>query len=137
MMERQLDETLRSAQERKQGGRPIIDHRSVSNWLADMKVRHESARLLTYTTALHVLRGELATTSAALSKLVASENALASSLDATFNYGAVGYLSEFQIERNLRDAVGGLIYSGTSDIQRNIIVSVLRSDDRRRRTNKP
>lgn len=133
MMERQLDETLRYAQERQQGGRSIIEHQSVSSRLADMKVRHESARLLTYKTALQVLRGEPATLSAALSKLVASENALASSLDATFNHGAVGYLSEFQIERNLRDAVGGLIYSGTSDIQRNIIVSVLRSEDRRRR----
>lgn len=133
MMERQLDETLRYALERQQGGQPIIEHQSVSSRLADMKVRHESARLLTYKTALQVLRGEPATMSAALSKLVASENALASSLDATFNHGAVGYLSEFQIERNLRDAVGGLIYSGTSDIQRNIIVSVLRSDARRRR----
>lgn len=132
MMERQLDETLRYAQERQQGGRPIIEHQAVSSRLADMKVRHETARMLTYKTALQVLRGEPATMSAALSKLVASENSLASSLDATFNHGAVGYLSEFEIERNLRDAIGGVIYSGTSDIQRNIIVSVMRSDERRR-----
>jgi alkylation response protein AidB-like acyl-CoA dehydrogenase len=40
-------------------------------------------------------------------------------------HGAKGYVSEFEVERDLRDAIGGLVYSGTSDIQRNIIARLL------------
>jgi len=40
-------------------------------------------------------------------------------------HGAKGYLAEFEVERDLRDSLGGVIYSGTSDIQRNIIARIL------------
>ena len=61
----------------------------------------------------------------ALLKLHMSENFIASSLDSVRNHGGQGYLSENEVERNLRDAVGGVIYAGTSDIQRNIISKLL------------
>jgi alkylation response protein AidB-like acyl-CoA dehydrogenase len=125
MMQRQLEATIVYARERMQGGRPIGSYQAVSHRIADMKLRHETARLFMYTAALHVVRDRPATLAAALSKLVASESALASALDATMTHGAVGYLSEHEVERDLRDAVGGLIYSGTSDIQRNIIARLL------------
>lgn len=125
MMERQLDEAITYANERHQGGHPIGEYQAVSHRIADMKLRHESARLHMYATALAVLRDRPATMSAALSKLVASEHALQSSLAATMIHGATGYVTEYEIERNLRDAVGGLVYSGTSDIQRNIIAKLL------------
>jgi alkylation response protein AidB-like acyl-CoA dehydrogenase len=63
--------------------------------------------------------------SAALSKLVASETGIAATLASVAVHGAKGYVSEFEVERNLRDAVGGVVYSGTSDIQRNIIARLL------------
>ena len=125
MMERQLDATIEYVRTRRQGGRPLGEYQAVAHRVADMKVRHEAARLFMYKAAMQVGRGEAATMAAAMSKLVASESVLASALDATLNHGAVGYVSEFEVERDLRDAVGGLIYSGTSDIQRNIIARLL------------
>jgi alkylation response protein AidB-like acyl-CoA dehydrogenase len=58
---------------------------------------------------------------ASLAKLVAGEVGIESALDASMVQGARGYLTEFEIERNLRDAVGGLTYSGTPDVMRNVI----------------
>ena len=58
---------------------------------------------------------------AALLKLYLSEAFVESGLDAIRIHGGVGYLSETGVERDLRDAVGGVLYAGTSDIQRLII----------------
>ena len=58
---------------------------------------------------------------AAMLKLHLSESFVASSLDAIRNQGGNAYLVDYGIERDLRDAVGGILYAGTSDIQRNII----------------
>ena len=54
-------------------------------------------------------------------KLQLSEAFLQSSLDAVSIYGALGYMSESEVERDVRDAIAGRIYSGTNDIQKNII----------------
>jgi alkylation response protein AidB-like acyl-CoA dehydrogenase len=62
---------------------------------------------------------------AALAKLYVSEAFLESSLDAIRTFGGYGYMTEFEIERDFRDAVGGTLYGGTSDIQRNIITGLL------------
>ena len=62
---------------------------------------------------------------AALLKLHLGESFLESSIDAIRIHGGRGYLTEYEIERNLRDAVGGTIYAGTSDIQRNIVAGIL------------
>ena len=58
---------------------------------------------------------------AALANIYMAESFVESSLDAIYVHGGRGYLSEYEIERDLRDAVGGPVYGGTSDIQRNII----------------
>jgi alkylation response protein AidB-like acyl-CoA dehydrogenase len=62
---------------------------------------------------------------AALAKLHLSESFVESSLDAIRLHGAQGYVQELGIERDLRDGIGGIIYSGTSDIQRNIVARLL------------
>ena len=62
---------------------------------------------------------------AAMLKLHLSESFVASSLDAIRNRGGNGYLVDYGIERDLRDAVGGVLYAGTSDIQRNIIAKMV------------
>jgi alkylation response protein AidB-like acyl-CoA dehydrogenase len=124
-MARQLDESVKYARERQQFGQPIGKFQSVSNRIADMKLRLETARLLLYKSAWLKQRGEHAMLEAAMTKLHLAETFAANSLDAMRIFGARGYLNEYQIERDVRDALGGVIYSGTSDIQRNIIAGWL------------
>jgi L-prolyl-PCP dehydrogenase len=120
-LERQLEECIDRSRSWRRFGRPIGDFQSVSNRVSDMKVRLETARLLLYKAAWLKAQGKRASLESAMAKLYVSECLLASSLDAVRIFGAYGYTSELGVERNLRDAVGGTIYSGTSDIQRVII----------------
>ena len=120
-MERQLEECIRYARERTQFGQRIGKFQSVANRVADMKVRLETARLLLYKVAWLKQMGKPAVMEAALAKLYLSESFVQSSLDAIRTYGGYGYMTELEVERDLRDAVGGTLYSGTSDIQRMII----------------
>lgn len=124
-MEHQLEICVRYARERRQFGQPIGRFQSVSNRLADMKVRLETARLLLYKVAWVKQQGKSAVMEAALAKLYLSECFVQSSLDAIRIHGGYGYMTEFEVERDLRDAIGGTIYSGTSDIQRTIISRLL------------
>jgi alkylation response protein AidB-like acyl-CoA dehydrogenase len=124
-MEHQLETCVRYARERRQFGQPIGRFQSVSNRLADMKVRLETARMLLYKVAWVKQQGKSAVMEAALAKLYLSECFVQSSLDAIRIHGGYGYMTEFEVERDLRDAVGGTIYSGTSDIQRTIISRLL------------
>ena len=124
-MEKQLEETIAYAKSREQYGQAIGKFQSVSNRIAEMKLRLETARLLLYKVAWLKDQGKPAMLEAALLKLHLSECFVASGLDAIRIHGGNGYLTEYGVERNLRDAIGGVIYAGTSDIQRNIIASLL------------
>jgi alkylation response protein AidB-like acyl-CoA dehydrogenase len=124
-MEHQLEVCIRYARERLQFGQPIGQFQSVSNRIADMKVRIETARLILYKVAWLKKMGKPATMEAALAKLYLSECFVQSGMDAIRIHGGYGYMTEFELERDLRDAVGGTLYSGTSDIQRNIIARLL------------
>ena len=120
-MERQIEDSVRYARERRQFGQAIGKFQSVANRIADMQVRLETARLLLYKVAWLKQKGKPAIMEAALAKLYLSECYVQSSLDAIRTHGGYGYMTELEIERELRDAVGGTLYSGTSDIQRMII----------------
>jgi alkylation response protein AidB-like acyl-CoA dehydrogenase len=124
-MERQLEECIQYARDRVQFGQPIGKFQSIANRIADMKVRLETARLLLYKVAWLKKAGKPATMEAALAKLYISEAFVQSSLEAIRIHGGYGYMIEFEVERDLRDAIGGTLYSGTSDIQRNIIARLL------------
>lgn len=124
-MERQLEECVRYAREREQYGQPIGKFQSVANRIVDMKVRLETARLLLYKVAWLKKQGKSASMEAAMAKLYLSQAFVQSGLDAVATLGGYGYMTEFEVERDLRDAIGGTIYSGTSDIQRNIIAQLL------------
>ena len=124
-MERQLDECVKFAKKRHQFGQSVGKFQSVSNRIVDMRLRLETCRLLLYKVAWLKSQGQSAMMEAAMLKLHLSECFVASSLDAIKVHGGVGYLTENEIERDMRDAVGGVIYAGTSDIQRNIIASIL------------
>ncbi len=124
-MERQLEEAVHYAKTRRQFGQPIGKFQSVSNRIADMKLALETARLLLYKVAWNLEHDESVTLDAALLKLHLSESFITSSLDAIRTQGGGGYLTENEIERDLRDAVGGVLYAGTSDIQRLLIARIL------------
>ena len=124
-MERQLETSIAYARERQQFGQPIGNFQSVANRIVDMKVRLETARLLLYKVAWLKKQGKSATLEAAMAKLYLSESFIQSGLDAIRTHGSYGYMTEFEVERDLRDAIGGTLYSGTSDIQRNIIARLL------------
>lgn len=125
MMQRQLDTVVEYASSRKQGRRPIGRNQAVSHRVANMKLRLDSARLLLYRACWLRDRGEEATLEVSLAKLAVSEAAVQSSLDAVQIFGAVGYSSESGVERMVRDAVPSTIFSGTSEIQRNLIAARL------------
>ena len=127
-MEYQLEKSVEFVRNRKQFGKSISEFQSVSNRIADMKLRLETSRLLLYKVAWLKSQGKSAMLEAAMLKLQLSESFVASSLDAIRNMGGSGYLTDFEIERNLRDSVGGVIYAGTSDIQRNIISELMYAD---------
>ncbi len=125
-MRRQLERCIQHARTRKQFGQPIGKFQSVSNRIADMALRLEASRLLVYRYAWTHARGEDATMAASMAKIQVSESFVQNSLDAVRLFGAAGYAEETGLERDLRDSVGGVIFSGTNDIQRNIIAQHLR-----------
>lgn len=124
-MERQLEAAVEFARNRRQFGKPIGKFQSVSNRIADMRLNLETARLLLYKVAWMLDQGEDVTVESALLKLHVSEAFLETSLDAIRVMGGAGYMAENDVERDLRDAVGGVIYAGTSDIQRVVIARML------------
>ncbi len=124
-MERHIDQAVAYANDRKQFGQSIGTFQAVAHQIADMKLAHETARLLLYKAAALQVRGNASMMAAALAKLGASEAALAGALANVRIHGAKGYVSEYGVERGLRDMVGGIIYGGSSEIQRNIVARLL------------
>ena len=124
-MARQLEDCTEFARTRKVFDKPIAAHQSVSNRLADMAVRLETSRLMLYRAAELKDAGKVALRHAAMTKLHISEAFAASSLDALRIHGGAGYLAGSAPATDLCDALGGVIYSGTSDVQRQIIARML------------
>ncbi len=124
-MQRQLETCVKYANERQQFKKPISQYQSVSNKIVDMKVRLETSRWLLYKVAWAKQNNVDGTMDAAIAKLYLSEAWVQSCLDAIQIHGGYGYTTEYELERELRDAVGGKLYSGTSEIQRNIIARAL------------
>jgi len=127
MMQRQLNECVRHTTTRHQFGRPIAEFQAVSHPLADMKVRLDAGRLLSRRAAWLADRGELEPLDASVTKLYLSEAYLQSSLDTVQLHGGYGFMTESGWDRDLRDAIGARIYSGTNEMQRNIITEHLKT----------
>lgn len=125
MMDRQLEQVIGYANERKQFGRSIGKNQAIAHKIADMKLRLESARLLLYRACWEMDQGRPAVLEVSLSKLAISEAAIQSGLDAIQIHGGVGVATDFPIERMLRDALPSTIFSGTSQMQRELIAREL------------
>lgn len=120
-MEHQLERCIEYAKTRSQFDKPIGRFQLVATKIADMKVRLETSRLLLYHAAASQASGGMTALDAAVAKLYISESAVQSALDAIQLHGGYGYTKEYEVERDLRDAIGGRLYSGTSEIQRLLI----------------
>jgi len=118
VMDRLLDQAVEYARTRTSAGRPIGEHQAISHRIADMKVQLEAARLLTYRGAWKLDRSRDVALDAAMAKLFASETLVQMALDTIRVLGGYGFMTEYEVERVLRDSVASVIYSGTSDIQR-------------------
>jgi len=124
-MQRQLELAIEHVRTRQQYGQAIGKFQSVSNRIADMKVRLETSKLMLYQTGWMKQQGQSVALQSAMVKLHLSEMFLASGVDSMRVHGGYGYLSDTGVEKDVRDALGGVLYGGTSDIQRNIIAGML------------
>jgi len=113
------------ARTRVQFGRSIGSNQAISHRLARMRVRLEAARMLLWRACWLLEQNERASAEVAMAKLAISEAAAESAMDAVRIFGGDGIRSDCGIERELRDAVPGLIFSGTSEMQLELIVREL------------
>ena len=126
VMQRQLESSVEHARTREQFGKRIGSFQGVSHRIAKMDIRLEAARMLYYRGAWALERGgREGTRAAAISKAFVSEAAVEAHLDGLRLAGANGYTQEGGVDGPLRDALGGLLYSGTGDVQYNLIASLL------------
>ncbi len=123
-MQRLLEMSIRYAKERQQFGQPIGKFQSIASKIAEMEVRLETSRLVLYKAAWLKKTGKHPIREASIAKLHVSQAYIQTCMDALQIHGGYGYMTEYQIERELRDALGGTIYSGTSEIQKMIIASL-------------
>jgi isovaleryl-CoA dehydrogenase len=127
MAQRAFDDVLAYVKERRQFGRPIGSFQALSHRLADLATEIEATRALIYDTAAQVDAnpGELFPREASMCKLLATETAKRAALEGVQMMGGYGYAVEYDMERQLRQAVVTTIYGGTSEIQRGIIAKTL------------
>ncbi|HEV7792390.1 MAG TPA: acyl-CoA dehydrogenase family protein [Pseudonocardia sp.] len=120
-----FDDALRYAQERESFGKPIWQHQSIGNYLADMATKWTAARELILLAAEKFDAGERVDMEAGMAKLFASEVAMEIALNAVRIHGGYGYSTEFDVERYFRDAPLMIVGEGTNEIQRNVIAAQL------------
>ena len=125
LIQRCLDESLAYARERESMGRPLIAHQAIAHKLADMRMRLETARLLTYQAAWRLDNGLNNTIEASMAKVNAADSAMWAATETIQIFGGMGYSTEYPAEKLFRDAKVLQIYEGTSEIQRNIIAREL------------
>ncbi|MEO3930599.1 acyl-CoA dehydrogenase family protein [Micromonosporaceae bacterium B7E4] len=121
--ERAFDDTLVYVRQRQQFGRSIGSFQTIRHRLADLATELECCRLLTYHVAQQVDAepGRILPQEVSMAKLKVTETAKRIALEGMQMMGGYGYASEYDMERDVRAALAGTIYGGTSEIQREII----------------
>ena len=121
-----LDYALGYAKEREQFGRPIADNQGLQFMLADMGMKVEAARQLTYAAAGRSERNDADLTFfGAAAKCFASDTAMAVTVDAVQVLGGYGFTKDYPVERMMRDAKITQIYEGTNQVQRIVMARQL------------
>jgi butyryl-CoA dehydrogenase len=118
-----LDAAVSYAKKRYQFGKPVASFEGLQYIMADMAIKVESARTLTYMAAKNVDAGEKVADITAMAKAYASDVAMQVTTDAVQVFGGYGYMKEYPVEKMMRDAKITQIYEGTNQIMRNIIAS--------------
>lgn len=121
-----LDLALEYAKERRQFGKPIIDHQAIGHMLADMAMDARVARLVTYHAAWKAQQGLPCSLEASMAKVVGSEAGTRNALRGMQVLGGYSYMVEYGMERYYRETKLNEIAGGTNQIQRNIIVKSLK-----------
>ena len=116
-----MNEAVAYTKTRVQFGKPISKFQNTQFTFADMALRCESARLLTYQAASMKQTGKRCSREAAMAKLSASETAMWVTTKALQMFGGYGYTNDYPMERMMRDAKITEIYEGTSEVQRIVI----------------
>jgi alkylation response protein AidB-like acyl-CoA dehydrogenase len=120
-----FEDALRYAQERESFGKPIWQHQSIGNYLADMATSLTAARQLPLHAAREADAGRRVDMEAGMAKLFASETAMQIALNAVRIHGGYGYSTEFDVERYFRDAPLMIVGEDTNEIQRTVIARQL------------
>jgi alkylation response protein AidB-like acyl-CoA dehydrogenase len=116
-----LQSATEYARERRQFGKPIADFQAIQWKLADMATQLDAARLLTWRAAQKKELGKAYTQEASMAKVYATEMVQRVCREALQIHGGYGYVSEYPVERYLRDAMAVTLYEGTSEVQRLVI----------------
>jgi alkylation response protein AidB-like acyl-CoA dehydrogenase len=120
-----LEDSMQYSQDRETFGKPIWQHQSIGNYLADSATKLVAARQLVLYAARRFDSGERADMEAGMAKLFASETAMEIAIDAVRIHGGYGYSTEYDVERYFRDAPLMIVGEGTNEIQRNVIARQL------------
>jgi hypothetical protein len=120
-----FDDAFRYAQERETFGKPIWQHQSIGNYLADMATKLTAAQQLILHAARRYDSGARSDVEAGMAKLFTSEVALEVAISAVRIHGGYGYSTEFDVERYFRDAPLMIVGEGTNEIQRDVIMRQL------------
>ncbi|MCU1625801.1 MAG: acyl-CoA dehydrogenase [Pseudonocardia sp.] len=123
--QRAYDEALNYARDRQAFGQAIGEFQAVQMRLAEIAVRLQAARLMTYWAASRMDDGVRMDTESGMAKIFASESALACATDAMRIHGGYGYSTEFEVERLYRDAPLMAIGEGTNDVLRGVVAKAL------------
>jgi acyl-CoA dehydrogenase len=122
---RAMAESIKYARERETFRKPIFQHQAIGHMIADMSMQIDAARLLVWRSAWLIDQGASNVREAAVAKAFAADMAMKVCTDAVQIFGGYGYISEYPVEKLMRDIKICQIYEGTSQIQRNIIVREL------------
>jgi alkylation response protein AidB-like acyl-CoA dehydrogenase len=120
-LERVLEECVHYAKDREAFGKPIAEFQAVSHKIAAMKLNAELGKLALYSAASLKNRRKGAALETSVAKFFVSESLKQACLDAVQIRGGYGYMTEYEVERDLRDSIATTIYSGTSEMQANTL----------------
>jgi len=129
VMQWQLDIVIEQSRKRKVGGKPLAHHQAISHRIAEMKMRLDCIRLWVQRCAALKDASKRISLESAETKLYAGEAFLASTLDAAQIMGAAGLVSGHPLSSLAQDAIAGRLFSGSSEIQKNIIAALMGTGD--------
>lgn len=116
-----FEAAVQYSKERQQFGVPIAMHQAIQFLIADMAVKVDAARLLTWQSAVQLDQGQRNTLTSSEAKRFAADSAMEVTTDAVQVFGGYGFIKEYEVEKFMRDAKIMQLYEGTSQIQRMVI----------------